>query len=336
MFNYQKQSVLVTGATGSVGPNLVNRLCEEGCRVRTLSIDEPERDLYPHYVEVQVGDVTDAAAVEKAVRGVNVVFHLAALLHIANPSEVQEREFERVNVMGTKNLVEAAIQAGVKRLVYFSTISVYGQSNGSIINESSPTKPETIYAETKLSAEELVLDAFNKEGQPLGTVLRLGAVYGARVKGNYRRLVHSLASKHFFPIGKGDNRRTLIYDKDVALAALIAACHPASAGKIYNVTDGHFHSVKEIIVAICLALGRKLPKFYLPLGPVRMGVNLADRIGPLLGISSVGLKSALSKYCEDIAVDGSRIMHELGFRPKYDLWDGWRETIQEMKESGYL
>ena len=336
MLNSKPSLVLVTGATGSVGPNLVNRLCEVGYRVRTFSIDEPEGEIFPSNVEVQIGDVTDASAVESALRRVNVVFHLAALLHITNPTKIQKWKFEKVNVMGTKNLVEAAIQVGVKRLVYFSTISVYGQSNGSIINESSPTKPETIYAKTKLSAERLVLKAFNKEGQPLGTVLRLGAVYGVRVKGNYRRLIHSLASKRFFPIGKGENRRTLIYDKDVALAAILAARDPKAAGKIYNVTDGQFHSVNEIITAICLALGRKLPKFYLPLGPVRVGVNLADRIGSLLGISSVRLKSALSKYCEDIAVDGSRIMHELGFRPEYDIWEGWKETIKEMREKGYL
>jgi len=336
MINSQSQWVLVTGATGSVGPKLVNRLCDEGYRVRTLSIDEPEPDLLPDNVEIQVGDVTDVATVKTAVEGISVVFHLAALLHITNPSQLQETEYTRINVIGTKTLVEAAIQARVKRLVYFSTISVYGQSNGRIINESTPAKPDTIYSKTKLSAERLFLDAMNKEGQPLGVVLRLGAIYGARVKGNYKRLVHSLASNRFFPIGKGDNRRTLIYDKDVALAAIISSQHPAAAGKIYNVTDGQFHSVNEIIKAICRALGRNPPKFFLPLGPVKIAANLADGIVGLLGLSSPGLKDALSKYCEDIAVDGSRIMRELGFRPEYDLWEGWKETIQEMRQQGYL
>jgi len=336
MSNTQSQRVLVTGATGSIGPKLVKRLCEMRYRVRTLSIDEPGTDLFPDNVEVQIGDITDAATVKTAVEGISVVFHLAALLHITNPSQLQERECTRINVIGTKTLIETAIKAGVKRLVYFSTISVYGQSIGRIINESTPAKPDTIYSKTKLSAERLVLDAMNKEGQPLGVVLRLGAIYGARVKGNYKRLVHSLASNRFFPIGKGDNRRTLIYDKDVALAAIISSQHPEAAGKIYNVTDGQFHSVNEIIKAICRALGRNLPKFFLPPGPVKMAANLADGIAGLVGLSSPGLKDVLSKYCEDIAVDGSRIMRELGFRPEYDLWEGWKETIQEMRQQGYL
>ena len=331
-----QQHVLVTGATGFVGPNLVYRLCAEGYRVRTLSIDEPETDLFPDNVEVQVGDITDVATVKTAVEGIGVVFHLAALLHIINPSQLQEREYTRINVMGTKTLVEAAIQAGVKRLVFFSTISVYGPSNGRTITESTSPRPDTIYSQTKLSAERLVLDAINKEGQPLGVVLRLGAVYAARVKGNYKRLVHSLASNRFIPIGKGKNRRTLIYDKDVALAAILSAQHPGAAGKIYNVTDGQFHSVKEIINAICRALRRKPPKLFLPPGPIRVAASPVDGIAGLVGVSLPGLKDALSKYCEDIAVDGSRIIGELGFRPKYNLLEGWKETIQEMREKGYL
>lgn len=336
MFNNQSQWALVTGATGTVGPKLVNRLCEEDYRVRTLSIDEPETDLFPDNVEIQVGDVTDAATVKTAVEGISVVFHLAALLHITNPSQFQNKEYARINVIGTKTVVEAAIQAGVKRLVYFSTISVYGPSNGLIITESTPTRPDTIYPKTKLSAERLVLDAINEEGQPLGVVLRLGAVYGERVKGNYKRLVHSLASNRFFPIRQGKNRRTLIYDKDVALAAILSAQHPVGAGKTYNVTDGQFHSVNKIIKAICRALGRNPPKLFLPLGPIKMAANLADGIAGLVGLSSPGLKDALFKYCEDVAVDGSRIMRELGFRPEYDLWEGWKETIQEMRQKGYL
>jgi nucleoside-diphosphate-sugar epimerase len=336
MSKAQQQRVLVTGATGSVGPNLVNRLCDEGFRVLTLSIDEPETDLFPDYVEVHVGDITDATTVKTAVEGISIVFHLAALLHIINPSQLQEREYTRINVIGTKTLVEAAIQAGVKRLVYFSTIIVYGSSNGRIITESIQPRPNTIYSKTKLSAEGVVLDAINEDGQPLGVVLRLGSVYGARVKGNYGRLVHSLASNRFMPIGKGKNRRTLIYDKDVALAAILSAQHPRAAGKIYNVTDGQFHSINEIIKAICLALGRNSPKFYLPLWPSKIASSLVDRIARLMGLSPPGLKDALAKYCEDVAVDGSRIMQELGFRPEYDLSQGWKQTIREMREKGYL
>jgi len=336
MLNNQFQHILVTGGTGSIGPKLINILFDMGYKVRTLSIDEPEEGLFPCDVEVQIGDITDNATIKAALDGIDVVFHLAALLHIANPSEHQEREYTRINVIGTKALVEAAILAGAKRFVFFSTISVYGQSNGRTITESTPPRPDTMYSKTKFSAERIVLDAINKEGQPLGVVLRLGAVYGTRVKGNYKRLVHSLASNRFIPIGKGENRRTLIFDEDVALAAILSAQQPGAAGKVYNVTDGQLHSVKEIINTICSALGRNPPKLFLPLGPVKTVATLVDGIADLLRIHSIGLKSALNKYCEDIAVDGGHIMQELGFKPKYNLCKGWEECVQEMRKKGYL
>ena len=87
------------------------------------------------------------------------------------PPELREK-YEHVNVGGTATVVEAAIKAGVKRVVLFSTIAVYGQSGGHVLNEMSPTHPDTFYAQTKLAAEQIVLNAKGADGQPLGTVLR--------------------------------------------------------------------------------------------------------------------------------------------------------------------
>ncbi len=103
------------------------------------------------------------------------------------------KKYERVNIGGTETVVEAAIKAGVKRVVLFSTIAVYGPSDGRVLNEMSPTHPDTFYAQTKCAAEQIVLKAKGADGQPLGTVLRLGAVYGSRIKGNYERLTRVLA-----------------------------------------------------------------------------------------------------------------------------------------------
>ena len=118
---------------------------------------------------------------------------MAALLHIVNPPPEMREKYERVNIGGTATVVEAAIKAGVKRVVLFSTIAVYGPSDGSVLNEMSPTHPDTFYAQTKCAAEQIVLNARGADGQPLGTVLRLGAVYGPRIKGNYERLTRALA-----------------------------------------------------------------------------------------------------------------------------------------------
>jgi len=124
---------------------------------------------------------------------VDAVIHMVALLHIVNPPPELREKYERVNIGGTATVVEAAIKAGVKRVVLFSTIAVYGPSDGRVLNEMSPTHPDTFYAQTKRAAEQIVLNARGADGQPLGTVLRLGAVYGPRIKGNYARLTRALA-----------------------------------------------------------------------------------------------------------------------------------------------
>ncbi|OGP85215.1 MAG: UDP-glucose 4-epimerase [Deltaproteobacteria bacterium RBG_16_58_17] len=286
-------------------------------------------------------------------RGVDAIVHLAALLHIVNPPPELREKYERVNVGGTATVVEAAIKEGVKRVVLFSTIAVYGPSDGCVFNEMSPTHPDTFYAQNKCAAEQIVLNARVADGQPLGTVLRLGAVYGSRVKGNYERLTRALAgnlgtgnlgtrsripgnSGHFprlpfIPVGNGLNRRTLVYDKDVGRAAALAVSHPAAAGRVFNVTDGEFHTLNEIIESICSALGRKPPRLSLPVGPTRTLIGLIEKGSNAIGIKPPVTKAIIDKYTEDIAVDGSLIQKELGFIPQYDLKAGWEETIREMQ-----
>jgi nucleoside-diphosphate-sugar epimerase len=324
------QTILVTGATGAVGPLVVRSLDQAGFRIRSFSVDTFAAGMFPQNVEVLIGDVTDQVAVQSAMRGVDAVIHMAALLHIINPSSELREKYERTNVGGTATVVEAANNAGVKRVVLFSTIAVYGPSDGHVLNEMSPTHPDTFYAQTKRAAERIVLNARGSDGQPLGTVLRLGAVYGSRIKGNYERLTHALARHRFIPIGNGLNRRTLVYDKDVGRATVSAVSHPAAAGRVFNVTDGEFHTLNEIIESICSALGRKPPRLSLPVGPTRTLIGLIEKGNNAIGLKPLVARELIDKYTEDIAVDGSLIQKELGFVPQYDLKTGWEKTIREM------
>ena len=175
------------------------------------------------------------------------------------------------------------------------------------------------------------MNAKREDGQQLGTVLRLGAVYGSRIKGNYERLTQALARNRFIPIGNGLNRRTLVYDKDVGRAAALAVSHPAAAGRVFNVTDGAFHTLNEIIESICSALGRKPPQLSLPNSPTRALVGLVEKGSRSIGIKPPVTREMIDKYTEDIAVDGSFIQKELGFMPQYDLKTGWEEMIREMR-----
>ena len=136
--------------------------------------------------------------------------------------------------------------------------------------------------------------------------------------------------------GSGLNRRTLVYDKDVGRAAALAVSHPAAAGRIFNVTDGTFHTLNEIIESICSALGRKPPRVSLPVGPTRTLIWLIEKGCQFIGFDPPVTRAMIDKYTEDIAVDGSLIQKELGFMPQYDLSAGWREVVEEMRRMGEL
>jgi nucleoside-diphosphate-sugar epimerase len=323
--------ILITGATGAVGPLVVKAFHTAGYAIRTLSIDPPPIGIWPDDVETRIGDVTDASAVQAAMENVESVIHMAALLHVVNQSSEMIEKYQRINVEGTKNVVASAIEAELTRIVLFSTIAVYGSSNGYVLNELSPVHPDTLYAKTKYAAEQMVLNARGINGLPLGTVLRFGAIYGSRIKGNYERLTHALAHNRFIPIGSGLNRRTLIYDKDVGRAVVQAVSHPAAVGRLFNVTDGGFHTVSEIIESICLGLGRLSPRLLLPIEPIRRLIYLIETGSRAIGLKPPVTRGVIDKYSEDIAVDGSLFQKEIDFVPHYDLKTGWEETISEMR-----
>jgi len=153
--------VLVTGGTGALGPGLVRRLTDAGFPVRVFARDLPSPGALPEGVELLIGDLGDRECVRKAVEGVKLVFHLAALLHIPNPAPELHSEYWRVNVEGTRCVVEEWEVAGVEGLVYFSTISVYGPTVGTCADEDTPPHPESIYAKTKLAGEDVVRAARN-------------------------------------------------------------------------------------------------------------------------------------------------------------------------------
>lgn len=330
------RTALVTGATGAIGPCVVQTLHEAGYGVRVLARRAPPPGLFPSGVEVCRGDITDLAAVQAAIQGTASVLHLAALLHVVNPPPALGERYEQVNVGGTATVVQAAVQAGIQRVVLCSTMAVYGQAAGQVVTEDSMPCPDTFYARTKLAAERLVLEAQRSDGQPLGTVLRLGAVYGPRVKGNYRRLVRSLAHHRFIAIGNGQNRRTLLYEQDVARAAVLAAQHPLAGGQVYNVSDGQCHTLHEIIAAICAALGRTPPRLSLPVGLVRGVAGLVEDTARLMRCAAPLTRATVDTYTEDMAVSSQRLQTHLGFVPRFDLATGWRATILAMRQRGEL
>jgi UDP-glucose 4-epimerase len=264
--------------------------------------------------------------------GVDIVFHLAAKLHLNHPSSEQSREYHRINVDGAMNVARAALDAGVKRMVHFSTISVYGPSFGQApYTESSPLNPQSLYAETKCQSEEGVRQIFQDRPRSSLVILRLAAVYGPRLQGNYRTLVKAIRHGLFLPVGDGQNRRTMIYIDDLVQAAMLAAEHPTAAGNTFNVTDGRIHTLNEVVAAIAHALNKNPPRLSLPGRPVQAMAGLADRLTEILHLPAPQLCPLVDKVMEDVAARGDTLCRQLAFHPRYDLKLGWQAALQTGK-----
>lgn len=313
---------LVTGATGAIGPSLVNRLLKEGYTVRSYGLDEPEPDLFVNQIEHFTGDINNETQLSRALTGVDIVFHLAALLHIENPGPELASEYHHVNVDGSRTVAEQAAQAGVRRLVYFSTVKVYGIRQREPVTEDYPTRPQTLYAQTKLAGEKAIRTVDGIEA----CVLRLSAVYGPRLKGSWNRLVKAIEGGRFLPVGNLQNVHSLTFVDDVAWAALLAAQHPDANNQIYNVVGFETPTMQDVLGAIYTATGRRMPAVRIPAHVALFSFFVLDRGFKLLGKRPPLTSDAVRQLTEHEVYSGSKL-RQLGFNPTSSLVESWRQAI---------
>jgi UDP-glucose 4-epimerase len=308
-------TIFITGATGVVGPVLVRELLGAGHTVRVL-VRDPNATLLAGLERV-AGDLGDEAALARGVDGADAVVHLAAQLHVNGPAATLAGLYREVNVEGTRRLVDAARAAGVGRFVFASTINVYGPSRGRAPwTESDALNPDTLYGETKRAAEPLVRDLIGS------VVLRLAAVYGPGMKGNYPSLMAVLRRGVRVLPGDGQNRRTLIHVGDAARAFALAAAGGVPAGT-YNLTDGQVHRFDDVVRSLQAAAGVHPGVRYVPSALVRGALRVPEVIVGFAGRSFPG-PLLVDKMTEDVAVSGDALMAASTYRPQMgDLANGW-------------
>ncbi len=347
------KKVLVTGGTGVVGTALVKQLIKKGCYVRILtrhkfhsgsekSIDLTTfavkgqgvlngKDQSLSKIELFSGDIRDANALARAVKDVSIVFHLAAVLDnysLSRKDYFQGKTlydvYREVNVKATEMLVKQACKAGVDRIVFFSSISVYGKNGrDNFADENTPLCPDSLYAVSKAEAEKHVLSGINHKQEPIGVVLRPASVYGPKEKKNYTRLIKIMQHGFFVTVGKGRTQRTLIHDHDLAGAAIIAAENPKACGNVYNVSDGRVHSLNDIRKAIADALDKKYINIRIP---EKLVCFLIFLLGQFKHAGSIA--SGLENMMTDMAVSAGKIRYELGFKPEIQLYEGWKNAVK--------
>jgi nucleoside-diphosphate-sugar epimerase len=288
-------NVLVTGGAGFIGSNLVRSLAADGHAVRVLddlSTGRKENlEGVEGQVEVVLGDVRDRPLVRRAVDGVEVVFHLAALPSVAR-SVADPRASHEVNVDGTLNLLQAAGDAGVRRLVYASSSSVYGDTPVLPKHEDMPVSPRSPYAAAKL-AGEAYCRAFSHV-YPLETVsLRFFNVFGPRQDpaSQYAAVVprfvtRMLAGRPAEVTGDGQQTRDFTYvDNAVAACRLAATAGPDAVGQAMNVGCADRISVLGLVRLVNELLGQRIEPVFTPARPgdVRDSQAAIDRAERLIG-----------------------------------------------------
>lgn len=304
----------VTGVTGVVGPGVVRGLAAKGWTVRALVRRAP--DPKPDGIETVVGDLGDETALTAGLRGADAVVHLAALLHINDPSPRLDAICRRTNVDGTRRLVDLASAAGVGRFVFASTINVYGPSRrAEPWTEVDDPTPRSVYAETKLEAEGAVRQLGD------GVVFRLAAVVGPGMRGNYPMLLRALGAGVRVLPGDGENRRTLIHLDDAADAFTLAATGDVPAGT-YNVTDGRIHPFDQVVRSLQAAAGRRPGVRYVPAELVRTALR-PPTAALRLARRPVDPAALVDKVVEDIAVSGDLLVASSPYSPTTDTLAGW-------------
>jgi len=302
---------LVTGGAGFIGSNLVRALLERGDDVRVLdNFSTGSRgNLDGLDVEVVEGELRSYERVHNAVRGVEVVFHLGALGSV--PRSVQDPlTTSAVNVEGTLNVLLAARDEGVRRVVFASSSSVYGSSAALPAHEASPVDPISPYGVAKLAAERYCV-SFSRVYESFETVvLRYFNVFGPRQNpfSQYAAAVPLFITwiANGEPVtifGDGEQSRDFTYVQNVVEANLAAASAPGANGRIFNVAAGSPASVNELADAIGELLGKPVEKRFRPprAGDIRNSFADIGAAREILGWEpSVGLREGLRLTAESL------------------------------------
>jgi len=239
---------LVTGGTGAIGPAIVSELAAAGAPVRVLtrrSTSPDDRWPWTADVEVVTGDARDPVALESAMVDVTHVVHAAGVAHRRPRSAREAADLVETNVGLARAMAEVVRKSGAARVVFISSASVYGPTRGAVRDESAATEPETAYGRSKLRAEQVMRAVL---GDAL-TVLRVCAVYGPRLDGQYLLLARAVRSRWPIPVPNGVGH-CLISDRDLARLVALVAVEPNCAGSVFNVSDGERYSVSEIVEAM--------------------------------------------------------------------------------------
>jgi nucleoside-diphosphate-sugar epimerase len=322
--------VLVTGATGFVGGHLVKRLINDGHSVRALVRRGRDLKGFNGRVEIVYGDITDPHSLGDATRDIDMVYHSAALVREAG---VPDSLFWKINVEGTRNLLEASHKHGIKRFIHISTCGVHGDVRNPPATEDSPFNPEDIYQKTKIESERLVMD-FRRKGLP-AVIIRPAGIYGP---GDTRllKLFKLIKGRKFIMVGDGKTLFHLVYIDDLIDALILAGQVPDAEGEAFLIAGERYLSLNELTKIIADFFGVLQRKIHLPVLPIRLLAIAMEFTFKPLRIEPPLFRRRVDFFTKNRAFDISKAKRILGYRPGVDIEEGVRLTVDWYKREGLL
>jgi len=328
-------TTLITGGTGFIGSRLALACAARGEQVRVLAQRNTPAErqncqqLEQHGIDIVEGSVTDPGTVAQACDGMNVIYHLAAAQHEAN---VPDKHYYDVNVEGTRNLLEAAVRAGIRRFVHGSTIGVYGIGRNGPVQDDSPLQPDNIYGKTKLEGEKVVRQFFDK--LPIA-IVRISETYGP---GDRRllKLFHGIQKGRFFHIGDGQNLHHLVYIDDLIEGLRLAATEEAAVGNTFVLAGPKAVSTKEMIRCICRAANVSVPRLRVPLWPLMATAIAMEGVMRPLGIQPPLHRRRMNFFVKSFQFSCDNARQLLGYEPAVSVEEGIRRTREWYQQMNLL
>ena len=329
----EQKIALVTGASGFIGSNLCRRLAADGWHARALLRQTSSRKFLEGLeVEQCLGAIDDPESLRPALQGVHTVFHLAA-----RPPDWGKLElFRQDNVQGTKNVLQAAVEAGAQRFFHMSSLSAHAFTGHLDADEETPFMQESEligasfhYNVSKAEAEAMAFDFARDKGLALSSA-RTGMAYGPNDHGIFFQMAEGIRKGMYSHVGGGSTIMSFAYVDNLIDGMLLAATHPEAVGRVYNLVDDRKVSMREFVDAMCDALGWKRPKSSVPLGVAKfVGAAMED------AYRLVGAKKGppLTRYriayvAKHLHFSNERAKRELGWVPSVGFEEGLQRTAR--------
>ena len=314
-------NITLIGASGFVGTRLLGLLSEEGERFTLRNIDKNQSHFFPELTEI--GDVRDVECLKSQLRDTDVVVLLAA----EHRDDVTPTSlYYDVNVGGMRNVLQAMEANGVKRLVFTSSVAVYGLNKHNP-NEEHTTDPFNHYGKSKWQAEQELQEWYRTHPDWNINILRPTVIFGERNRGNVYNLLKQISGGKFLMVGNGKNKKSMAYVGNIVSFIKFLITNKYEGYNVYNYIDKPDFTMNELIEHIGNVLNKRIPSTHFPYWLGMFGGKCFDLLSIITGkkfsVSSVRVK----KFCATTEFDATKA-HSSGFIAPYSLGEGLARTLK--------